>query len=100
MKNKEVRGFYENSEDSEKTIQNKVMSFCEPSIDARIQWTAHNGKPLMLIRVEEGKTKPYIIRGDGIFVTIGDGDYHVSRAQLDAMYPPKESSHGTSLMTY
>ena len=45
-------------------------------------------KPL-LIHIEAGKDKPYVFREHEVFVRKGDGDYHATRAQVDAFYPPK-----------
>jgi predicted HTH transcriptional regulator len=53
MDQKEIRGFYGSSEESKKTIQNKLKAFCEPSIDTQMDWINLEGKPLMVIRVEE-----------------------------------------------
>lgn len=90
--NKEVRGFHDDPERSEKSVWSKIRSSFEPSIEPRIQWANVDGKPLLLIRVDEGTDKPYNVKGKGIYIRDRDTDVIISRAQLDRIYSARQSS--------
>lgn len=81
-----IRGFYENREDTEKSVLGSIRGNCSPSIDVSTEWIEINTAPIMIIRVPEGRDKPYILKDNGIYIREGPNDYQIDRKKLDEMY--------------
>jgi hypothetical protein len=87
--NKAIRGFFDNPERAETSIAGQVRGQCEPTIEPMMQWAKIDGKPILVIRVQEGKDKPYNVKDRGIYVRELKDDYRISRARLDSIYDSK-----------
>jgi hypothetical protein len=93
----DIRGFFENENDSNKTVRGSIANLCEPVIEPKIEWINMRSVPLMIVRVPEGTDKPYILRDRSIYVRKGEGDYAIDRNTLDAIYDMK---HGRQFRGY
>jgi len=65
-----------------------IHDSCEPPITPRFQnYNDIDGYPIMVIEIESGENKPYLLKSNGIaYVRHGSNDFPPSRAELDQMY--------------
>ena len=76
----------------EQTINNILRSHCEPPIKYRVEKRRLDEKDVFIIRVEEGKDKPYIVRNRGPYVRANATDRLATRYELDEFYREKQST--------
>ena len=88
--NGKVVGIYDQKFDE--LVQNLVRGRCEPSPDISIERKEFDGKPIYLVRVDEGMEmeKPYNLRDRGFFVRAGSTDRLASRIEMDQMYSTRQ----------
>jgi hypothetical protein len=77
--------------DYESTITNILRSHCEPSVGYVIDRRQLDEKSIMVLRVEEGKDKPYTVRDKGPYVRANASDRVATRYELDEFYREKQS---------
>jgi hypothetical protein len=78
--------------DYESTMTNILRSHCEPQkIKYEINKRQLDEKNIMLLRVEEGKDKPYTVREKGVYVRANATDRVATRYELDEFYKEKHS---------
>lgn len=72
--------------DYEGIITNIFRSHCEPPIEYKIDRRQLEGKTIILLRIREGKDKPYIVREKGVYVRANATDRIATRYELDRFY--------------
>lgn len=87
--NAEVLGFSDLK--GEERLRNILRSYCEPPINPIIEIKNVQEKPILLIHVNEGKDKPYTIRGKGAFIRSGSTNRVTTRDELDEFFKKKGS---------
>jgi len=79
------------SEDKAK-IEDLIADSCDPSIDFQIEPVIIKGLPITLVKVREGTNKPYMLRGNGIFLRRGSSDRQANRGELDEIYAKRSQT--------
>jgi len=87
------RGFYEDGEAAIKSLTGLIHGNCDPVIEPKIERAQINGIPILIIRIPEGKDKPYILADKGIYIREGASDRQIDRRRLNEMYEKKLSRH-------
>lgn len=95
--NKQVLGFYDDEERSEKSIMSRATGQCIPSMEPLLEWTEVEERPILVIKVPEGNDKPYTLRGKGGYIRRGKDDYPIERPELDKIYSEKNRGTGHSV---
>ena len=81
------------SEDlDEERLHNIVRDNCEPVIEINTEIVEIDGKKIVLIKVPEGKNKPYLVKGRGAFIRVGGSDKPMAREEYDQIYSGKRVS--------
>ncbi len=74
-------------------IQDKISDYlssrCEPPIKPQMTFGKVDNKTVLIVHVEQGNNKPYLLRGKGIYVRAGATDRLASRIELDDFYRDK-----------
>ena len=79
-----ITGFDEDK--IEETIVNSIRSRCDPFIEPKIEKMKIDEKPIIIVRIDEGNNKPYVLREKGVFVRNGSTDRIANRIELDEFY--------------
>jgi len=79
--------------DYEGTITNIIRSHCEPPVEYRMDKRQLDEKSIIVLRVEEGKDKPYTVREKGAYVRANATDRVATRYELDEFYRAKQSGY-------
>lgn len=82
--NAEIVGFSDPK--GEERVRNILRTHCEPPINPSIEIKQLQDKPILLVRIEEGKNKPYTMREKGPFVRYGSTDRAATKYELDEFY--------------
>lgn len=77
--------------DYEDMITNIIRSHSEPQVKYDIEKRLLEEKSIMLLHVEEGSNKPYIVRGKGVFVRANATNRIATRYELDEFYEKRRS---------
>jgi len=77
----------------ENTITNILRSHCEPQVKYEISRRQLDEKSIIVLRVEEGKDKPYTVREKGPYVRANATDRVATRYELDEFYQAKQSGY-------
>lgn len=81
-------------EDYEDMVANVLRSRCEPQVQYELSRIEVEGKDIVVVRVEEGRDKPYFLRDRGPYVRAHATDRIATRYELDEMYREKPSEFG------
>ena len=82
-------------------IENIIRDRCEPPIkDISFKKVKVEGKPILVIKVPEGKDKPYLVKGRGVFVRSGGSDRIATRYELDEFYRRKKGEGYSELQLF
>lgn len=87
-----VVGFYQ--EKIEETITSILRSRCEPSIEPDVKTVTIDDKQIVVVRINEGKNKPYTLKERGAYIRSGSSDRIASRMELDEFYEEKRNTSG------
>jgi len=79
--------------DYEDTITKILRSHCEPPVEYRTDKRQLDEKSIIVLRVEEGKDKPYTVRDKGPYVRANATDRVATRYELDEFYRAKQSGY-------
>lgn len=82
-----IVGFYEHG--CEDTITNILRSHCDPEAKCEISKRQIDEKDIIVIRVEEGKDKPYLLRDKGSYIRANATDRIANRYEMDEIYRQK-----------
>jgi len=77
----------------ENTITNILRSHCEPQVKYEVSRRQLDEKSIIVLRVEEGKDKPYTVREKGPYVRANATDRVATRYELDEFYQAKQSGY-------
>jgi len=86
-----VVGFYEHG--CEDTITSILRSHCSPELKCEITKRQVDEKDIIVIRVEEGKDKPYFLRDKGPYIRANATDRIATRYEIDEIYRQKQSGY-------
>lgn len=80
-------------EDAKARTEDLIADNCDPPIEVQIDSELIvQGKPITLVKVPEGKNKPYTLKDRGIFVRRGSSNRQMKRTELDDIYAERQSS--------
>lgn len=85
-----IVGVKEKIEDS---ISNSLRSRCEPFIEHEIKTVIIGDNTIVVIRINEGKNKPYTLRDKGVYIRSGSTNRIANRFELDEFYEGKKNPH-------
>lgn len=85
--NGKIVGVYEQK--FEERVQD-LLRACEPSPDVSVERKELQEKTIYVVRVAEGKEKPYNLRNKGFLVRAGSTDRLASRIEMDQMYTKRQ----------
>lgn len=77
----------------EDRITNILRSHCTPQIKCEISRRQLDEKDIIVIRVEEGKDKPYFVRERGPYIRANATDRIATRYEMDEIYRQKQSGY-------
>lgn len=75
----------------EDMITNILRSHCEPQVKYQINGQQLDEKNIIVLRVGEGKDKPYTVREKGVYIRANATDRVATRYELDEFYGKRES---------
>lgn len=75
----------------EETITNILESHCDPPIEPEINRVMINGNPIVVVRINKGNKKPYILKQKGVYVRRGKTNRTPSKIELDEFYEEKKN---------
>ena len=78
----------------EDTIMKILTGNCGPLVKYEINKKQVNGKEIMIIRIEEGKDKPYFVKDKGPYIRASATDRLATRYDLDEIYRWKKKVVG------
>jgi len=78
----------------EDTITKILTGHCSPQVKYEINKRQVNGKEIMIIRIEEGKDKPYFVKDKGPYIRASATDRLATRYDLDEIYRWKKKVVG------
>lgn len=84
----EVVGCHSNKED---TITQILRTHCDPFPPVFIEEVTVRDLPIIVVRVQEGSDKPYLVKDKGVYVRRGGTNRIATRYELDEMYASKQS---------
>jgi hypothetical protein len=70
----------------EEAIINIIRSRCDPFIEPEIKEIRINERSIIVVRINEGGNKPYVLRDKGVYVRSGSTDRSANRFELDEFY--------------
>lgn len=70
-----------------------ISGRCEPDIRASIEEIWSEGVPVVVVKVEEGENKPYLLRDRPAYKRVGDRDIAFKRIDFDAAYSKKPNTN-------
>lgn len=75
------------------TITNILRSRCNPQIRYEISKRQLEEKDIILVHVEEGRDKPYFVRGRGPYIRAHATNRIMTRQEMDEIYRQKQSGY-------
>jgi hypothetical protein len=78
-----VVGFTANK--GKETVANIFRDYCEPQLEFAYEEVAVQGKTIVVLTVQAGKRKPYVVRDRGVYVRSGATKRVATRYELDQM---------------
>jgi predicted HTH transcriptional regulator len=76
------------------SINDNLRSVCDPPIEPEISREPLQGKTVVIVRIAEGKRKPYVLKGKGVYVRIGATDRIATRDETLSLTGPDTSQFG------
>lgn len=77
----------------EETITNILESHCDPPIEPEINRVMINGNSIVIVRINKGNKKPYILKQKGVYVRRGKTNRTPSKIELDEFYEVKRNPY-------
>ena len=78
-----VVGSFEDFNKMDQKIRNMIRSRCKPDVTINVEQVALGEKTIIVIRVEEGKDKPYMLVDKSAYKRVGKDDYVFERHDFD-----------------
>jgi hypothetical protein len=79
------------------SLTRSLSSRCEPFIEHDVKTVTVEDKTIVVVRINEGKNKPYALRDKGVYIRSGSTNRIANRIELDEFYEKKRT---TSLNPY
>lgn len=79
--------------DNKERVESIIRSHCVPYPEYECLQRRLYDKSILLVRVEEGRDKPYTVRQKGVFVRAGSSDRIAEKYELDEMYQKKTNQY-------
>lgn len=76
------------------TITQILRSYCEPLPDFVVEEVSVRGMPVLLVKIREGKDKPYGVREKGFYIWIGATNRLATKYEVDEMYSARQNPFG------
>lgn len=90
----QIKGLKENVDAK---ILDLIADHCDPSIEVHIDSEVFvQENQITLVKVPEGRNKPYILKNRGIFVRRGSSNRQIKRTELDDIYTEEQTLSGYS----
>ncbi len=83
--NSRVVGF-KNDSKARDAVTNHVATLCEPPPNIDFESLTLEEKPILLVRIPQGESKPYVLRDRGVFVRRNATNRQATRNELDEFY--------------
>lgn len=94
-------GFFEDIARMEKRIRGLISGHCEPDVTVKVEQASLGEKPIIVVHVEEGKDKPYVLIGKSAYKRVGNHDHVFSRHDFDKIMNERlaaaRTQHGIGL---
>jgi hypothetical protein len=81
----------------EDSITKVLRSYSEPQVKYDVKRTEIDGKEIIVMRVNEGENKPYVVKDRGVYVRAGGTDRIATRYEMDEMRKETRSPHSSHL---
>lgn len=85
-----ILGIYDNFDNLQKSIHGMVNGRIEPHILVDIEKLEIQNKPIVVVTVNEGNDKPYLVKGKSAYTRVGEHDISMSRLELDKIYSTRQ----------
>lgn len=90
-----ITGFFEDFEKIEKKIRGLISGNCEPDIEVNVEEVQMDNKPVIVIKVKEGKNKPYLLVGRSAYKRVEKDDLVFKRLDFDNISSQKNEERDT-----
>ena len=84
-----IVGHHENFGRTERRVRGLVSGRCEPDINISMEEVSMENRQVVIVRIEEGKNKPYLLNGKSAFKRVGERDLAFKRLDFDTAYDEK-----------
>lgn len=88
-----VVGFFDDFDKIDKKIRGLVSGHCEPDIEISVEQIILEGKPIIVVKVKEGKNKPYLLSGKSAYKRVDKDDHVFKRLDFDEILNKKQTSY-------
>ena len=86
-------GFFDDFDKTEKKIRNLVSHHCEPDIEIIVeQIQLDDNCPVIVVKVKEGKNKPYLLLNDSAYKRVEKDDRRFKRLDFDNVLNEKQGT--------
>ncbi len=82
-------GHFEDIEKTERKIRGLVSGRCEPDINISMEEVGMENSQVVIVRIGEGKNKPYLLNGKSAYKRVGERDLAFKRLDFDTAYNEK-----------
>ena len=86
-----VVGFYGDFDAVEKKIRGLIGGRCEPDIEVSVEHTNLDGRPVVVVKVKEGKNKPYLLSDKSAYKRVEKDDRVFRRLDFDKVFSEKQN---------
>ena len=91
-----VIGFFDDFDKIDKKIHGTISGRCEPDIEVNIEQIHLEGKPIIVIKVKEGKNKPYLLTGKSAYKRVDKSEHVFKRLDFDKIFNEKQAPNRSS----
>ena len=88
-----VAGFYGDFDAAEKKIRGLIGGRCEPDIEVSVEHIYLDGRPVVVVKVKEGKDKPYLLLSKSAYKRVEKNDRVFKRLDFDNVLSKKQDIH-------
>ena len=86
-----VVGFYENFDVTDKKIRGLISGRCEPDIEVSVEHPNLDGRPIIAVKIKEGKNKPYLLLGKSAYKRVEKDDRVFRRLDFEKIFSEKQN---------
>lgn len=85
-------GFFDDFDKTEKRIRGLVNHHCEPDIEINVEQIRLDDCPVIVVKVKEGKNKPYLLLGNSAYKRVEKDDRRFKRLDFDNVLNEKQGT--------